>query len=127
MRIETQHRVYMEHTDMQGVVNHARYIDWMGWARSEFWHRAGLDEARAQSLGLSWRLVRVECHYHGNVGLGSDIQQVTTVGRSGVRVVFQHHFLSAGRTLARAGSEICLIDRDHRPQRLPPEIQRLLI
>jgi YbgC/YbaW family acyl-CoA thioester hydrolase len=122
MQIETQHRVHMEHTDMQGVVNHAQYIHWMGWARSAFWSQVGYDEHQAQSQGLSWRLTRVECRYHDNVGLGTDVQQDTMVSHSGVRVRFQHHYHSGGRTLARAESELCLINSQHQPQRLPPEI-----
>jgi len=123
MQIETQHRVYMEHTDMQGVVNHAQYMNWMGWARSAFWSQVGYDEHHAQSQGLSWRLVRVDCRYRDNVGLNATIQQTTHVSVEGVRVVFRHRFQTNDRVLADATSEMCVIDHQHRPVRLPDRVR----
>ncbi|NDB66077.1 MAG: acyl-CoA thioesterase [Euryarchaeota archaeon] len=123
MQIETQHGVYMEHTDMQGVVNNAQYMNWMGWARQAFWQRVNYSEHEALRDGLSWRLVRVDCRYRHNVGLSARIQQTTHVSVQGVRVVFRHRFRANHRVLVDATSEMCVIDHQHRPVRLPDRVR----
>jgi len=123
MIIENTHIVHMEHTDMQGVVNNAQYIQWMGWARQAFWVKANYSEQQANEDGLSWRLVKIDCRYMDNVGLNETILQTTHVSVEGVRVVFKHKFQFNDRVLSESTSEMCIIDQQHKPVRLPDRVR----
>ena len=117
--INLQHPVYIEHTDMQGIVNHTHYFNWMGWARASWCHEHGVNENRIREKGLSWRIVNVGCDYRESAHLGDVIDSKTEVEIRGVRILFETEFKIKTRTIAKASSEmVCVNHQSGKVQRL---------
>jgi YbgC/YbaW family acyl-CoA thioester hydrolase len=117
--ISLQHTVYIEHTDMQGIVNHTHYFNWMGWARASWSHAHAVNENKIREQGLSWRIVNVGCDYIESAHLGEIIDSNTKVEIKGARILFKTEFKIKNRVIARAHSEmVCVNQQSGRPQRL---------
>ena len=117
--ISLQHPVYIEHTDMQGIVNHTHYFNWMGWARAGWCQSRSVNENNIRERGLSWRIANVGCDYMHSARLGDVIDSHTTVEIKGVRILFKTEFKIKNRVIARAHSEMVCVDHcSGRVQRL---------
>ena len=117
--INLQHPVYIEHTDMQGIVNHTHYFNWMGWARASWSHGHSVNENKIREQGLSWRIANVSCDYIESAHLGDVIDSNTDVEIKGVRIIFKTEFKIKTRVIARARSEmVCVSHQLGKVQRL---------
>ena len=117
--ISLQHPVYIEHTDMQGIVNHTHYFNWMGWARASWAHDHGVNENKIREKGLSWRIANVSCEYKQSAHLGDVIESNTEVEIKSVRILFKTEFRIKTRLIAQARSEmVCVSHRSGKAQRL---------
>jgi acyl-CoA thioester hydrolase len=75
--------------DLQGVVNHARYLHYLEHARHEYLLHCGLDFARLTAEGVLVVVVRAEIDYRRSLRSGDRMRiSVSPVRRSRIRLDF---------------------------------------
>ncbi|MDE6146422.1 MAG: acyl-CoA thioesterase [Muribaculaceae bacterium] len=89
--------------DSEGIVNNARYLNYMEHTRHEFCASAGLSFARMRQLKMSPVVRRVEIDYLRSLGLGQEFTSCLTLTRKGARFIFRQWILNAdGETVVDA-------------------------
>jgi len=76
--------------DMQGVVNHAAYLNYLEHARHEFLKSRGLDFARLTADGVIVMVIRAEVDYRRSLRSG-DVFAVTVQPRRSSRLRLEFH------------------------------------
>lgn len=90
-------------TDAEGIVNNARYLNYMEHTRHEFCAMAGMSFARMRQLHMSPVVRRVEIDYVHSLGLGEEFTSSLTLERKGARFIFRQWILNArGELIADA-------------------------
>ncbi len=82
-------------TDAEGIVNNARYLNYMEHTRHEFCAQAGLSFARMRQLHMSPVVRRVEIDYVRSLGLGEEFTSSLTLERRGARFIFRQWIQNA--------------------------------
>ena len=118
-------RVYFEHTDFSGVVYHARYLDFLEHARSDYVrmldvHHAELSAgAYGESLAFAVRAMAIE--YLGAARIDDVLRVETDRGRlEGARLVFDQRIFRDGALILRATVTVVMVNAAGRPRRFPP-------
>ena len=120
-------RVYFEHTDFSGVVYHARYLDFLEHARSDYVrmldvHHAELSGgAYGESLAFAVRAMEIE--YLGAARIDDVLKVETDRGRlEGARLVFDQRIFRDGAPILRATVTVVMVNPAGRPRRFPPAV-----
>lgn len=116
-------RVYFEHTDFSGVVYHARYLDFLEHARSDYVRLLGVRHAALAEAGLAFAVHRMEIDFLG-AGRIDDVLTVETDRGTltGARLAFAQRILRGGALILRATVTVVLVSPDGRPRRFPREV-----
>ncbi len=116
-------RVYLEDTDLSGVVYHANYLRWMERARSDMLRLAGIDQRRVHEDGWgAYAVAEIAIRYAAPARLddavlvGSRVTKATTA-----RVVIQQRVSRGAALLSDAEVTAALVGPDGRPRRQPAE------
>ena len=104
-------------TDAEGIVNNARYLNYMEHTRHEFCAMAGLSFAEMRRLHMSPVVRRVEIDYVRSLGLGEEFTSSLTLEREGARFIFRQWIQNARGELV-ADAVITVVNViDGRPSR----------
>ena len=89
--------------DAEGIVNNARYLNYMEHTRHEFCAMAGLSFARMRELKMSPVVRKVEIEYIRSLGLGEKFTSSLDLRREGARFIFRQWIVNAdGQLIADA-------------------------
>ena len=89
--------------DSEGIVNNARYLNYMEHTRHEFCASAGLSFARMRELKMSPVVRKVKIEYIRSLGLGEEFTSCLDLRREGARFIFRQWIInSAGQLIADA-------------------------
>jgi acyl-CoA thioester hydrolase len=122
-------RVYYQHTDAGGVVYHARYLDFMEAARTEYLHRLGFDLAElARRDHVLFIVYRLEVDYRRPALLDDTIEATAAVRKAGrARLEFEQTVRRGGDLLVAATVHVaCMDSRTHRPVPLPERLRTMI-
>ena len=113
-------RVYFEHTDFSGVVYHARYLDFLEHARSDYVRMLGVHHAELQGQGLAFAVHRMELDFVGAARIDDVLAVETDRGTlTGARLVFAQRISRDGTPILGAQVTVVLVDPQGRPRRFP--------
>ncbi|MBQ9931852.1 MAG: acyl-CoA thioesterase [Firmicutes bacterium] len=106
-------RVYYYETDNMGIVHHSNYIRIMEETRLDFMHKAGMDYAEMERMGVIMPIVDVFCKYIYSARYDEELVgciQLTEF--NGVRAAFKYEIYTlGGKELAASGeSHHCFLD-----------------
>lgn len=122
-------RVYYQHTDAGGMVYHARFLDFMEAARSEWFASLGFDLGElARGEHVVFVVHSAQIAYHKPALLHDSLAVTTRALKAGpARLVLEQEILRAGEALASAQLTLACVDaRSHRLVALPAAIRRTM-
>ncbi|PKL95738.1 MAG: tol-pal system-associated acyl-CoA thioesterase [Gammaproteobacteria bacterium HGW-Gammaproteobacteria-8] len=124
------YRVYWEHTDAGGVVYHARYLNFLERARSDWLSAIGVDQLRLREQhGLIFVVTRVEVDFRRPARLEDELRVDVCVQHCGhSRVDFEQTIVRDGECLLTACVRAACIDADQFvPARMPQAVRTAIL
>jgi acyl-CoA thioester hydrolase len=125
-------RVYIEDTDLGGVVYYANYLKFLERARSDLLRALGIDHRDAIENGVGvYAVVEVKIKYRKPAKLDDDLLIVSRLAQlRGVSLTIDQKVLRGAELLADATVTVAFLSAEGRPKRQPDEwlakFQRLL-
>jgi len=117
-------RVRYAETDRMGLLHHANYIVYFEMGRTELLRKRGLSYREIEDSGHFLVIVDVGCkfkkpaYYDDLLKLRTQVERVTHV-----KVIHRYEVRRDGLLLAEGHSTLACVDREGRPQALPPIIR----
>ena len=116
-------RVYFEHTDFSGVVYHARYLDFLEHARSDYVRMLGVHHHELAERRLAFAVHRMEIDFRGAARIDDVLRVETDRGTlHGARLRFLQRITRNGAPIVAAAVSVVLVDPDGRPRRFPLDV-----
>lgn len=116
-------RVYVEDTDMGGIVYYVNYLKFFERARSELLRSVNVQQYQLQQEGLLFVVHDVQCRYHKSACLDDElIVEVDIKQLSGARMVFVQRAYRKSDSALLCSAEIVVVSvsaQTMRPIRLP--------
>lgn len=116
-------RVYIEDTDLGGIVYYVNYLKFMERARTELLRQCGGSQQELMADDIIFVVTRTDCRYLSPARLDDELLvEVSIEQASGVRVSFQQRIIrqSDERLLCEADVDVaCVRASDMRPVRWP--------
>jgi acyl-CoA thioester hydrolase len=120
-RHEMTIRVRYAETDRMGLLHHANYFVYFETGRTEFLRQRGFSYREIEDSGHFLVIVEIGCkfkrpaYYDDLLTLRTTLERVTRV-----KIVHGYQVLRDGLLLAEGHSTLACVDREGRPQALPP-------
>ena len=120
-------RVTYADTDQMGMVYHANHLVYFEMARTELLRAYALPYARLEALGVLLPVIEAHCVYRAPARY-DDSLTVQTVPelRSGVAFRLHYALRRDGDLLATGYTDHVCMGRDGRPQRMHPDLRRVM-
>ena len=112
-----------------GVVYHSNYLIWCEIGRTEHLRTLGSDYASIERGGTALAVAEASLRYHAPARYDDRIRVDTVLASVRSRVItFEYVITNAetGERLVSASTSLVVLDRDGRPQALPPDLRKLL-
>ena len=123
-RDEIQVRVRYAETDRMGLLHHANYIVYFEIGRTELLRKRGFAYRDIEDAGHFLVIVDVGCKFKKPAHYDDLLTLVTIVERiTHVKIVHRYEVRHDGVLLAEGHSTLACVDREGRPQALPPSIR----
>jgi len=120
-------KIYYHDTDAGGVVYYANYLKHLEEGRSEYCLNRGIDLTEYAKKGVIFPVVRLEIDYKRPARYGDIIHIHTKTASMGNTSIEFHHVIKArGTLLIKAMIVWACVNKDMRPQRIPPEVKEKL-
>lgn len=117
-------RVRYAETDRMGLLHHANYLVYFEMGRTELLRQRGFAYRDIEDAGHFLVIVEVGCkfkrpaHYDDLLTLRTVVERVTHV-----KIIHRYEIRHDGLLLAEGHSTLACVDRDGRPQPLPPVLR----
>lgn len=114
-------RVYIEDTDLAGVVYYANYLKYIERARCEWLRQLGIDQAALKAeTGRFFVVRRVEAEYHHPACFDNVLTVTTELAHvRGARVILEQRVMRGDLLMFSAGVTVACLNAKIRPTRLP--------
>lgn len=125
-----QKRVYLSDTNAQGNVYFAKYFEWQGDAREEFFRSAVPIHESFFSAGYRLLTVEASLEYKGEAKLYDEVEITVTVGwikRASAELRFVFSNAGTAKTIAVGKQIIASVGKDGKPVAAPQAIRDLLL
>jgi acyl-CoA thioester hydrolase len=117
-------RVRYAETDRMGLLHHANYLVYFEQARIELLRQQGVSYKDLEDQGFLLVLTKVEVQYRRPARYDDVLTIRTTVARTTmVRIDHRYEVFRDGELVAEGATTLACVDRDGRPQALPPLLQ----
>jgi acyl-CoA thioester hydrolase len=116
-------RVYIEDTDLGGVVYHANYLRFLERARSDALRALGIEQRAALEQGVGvYAVSELQIKYVRSARLEDELRIVSDIVKlGGASCVVYQKILRAAELIAEATVTIAFVGSDGRPKRHPPQ------
>jgi acyl-CoA thioester hydrolase len=120
---ELEIRVRYAETDRMGLVHHANYIVYFESGRTELLRKRGFSYRDIEDAGHFLVVVEIECkfkrpaHFDDLLILKTIVERVTRV-----KIIHRYEIRRDGLLLTEGRSTLACVDREGRPQALPPSL-----
>jgi acyl-CoA thioester hydrolase len=116
-------RVRYAETDRMGLLHHANYFVYFEMGRTELLRSRGLSYREVEDAGHYLVIVDLGCKFRRPAHYDDLLTLRTTVTRvTHVKIVHKYEVFRDGVLLAEGHSTLACVDRDGRPQALPPSL-----
>ena len=114
-------RVRYAETDRMGLLHHANYFVYFEMGRTEFLRRSGVSYREIEDGGHFLVIVEIACKFKRPARYDDLLTLRTTVTRvTHVKIVHAYQVFRDGQLLAEGHSTLACVDREGKPQALPP-------
>jgi len=120
-------RVYIEDTDIGGIVYYVNYLKFMERARTEFLRNHAVEQQVLQQQGYLFVVKSVSCDYKKSAKLDDQLRITVAISKvSAASVVFTQSVLVDQRVLCSAVVEVVCVDAaTMKPIRFPQQIKQI--
>ena len=119
-------KIYIEDTDMGGIVYYANYFKFIERARSNLVASLGSDQLELRLSGAIFVVRNVSAEYLSPARMDDNLRvQTEVLDGSPVRWILQQDIWDEKDLLFRAKVTIVLIDSNGKPIRLPAKLRRM--
>ncbi len=116
-------RVRYAETDRMGLLHHANYFVYFESGRTELLRSRGFSYRDVEDAGHFLVIVDLGCKYRKPAYYDDLLTLRTIVERvTHVKIVHRYEVFRDGQLLAEGHSTLACVDRDGRPQALPPSL-----
>jgi acyl-CoA thioester hydrolase len=120
---EITFRVRYAETDRMGLLHHANYIVYFEMGRTELLRQRGISYRDIEDSGHLLVVVEVGCKFKRPAYYDDLLTLRTTVERvTHVKIVHRYEVFRDGVLLAEGHSTLACVDREGKPQALPPTL-----
>src|SRR4051812_4485303 len=118
---DIQVRVRYAETDRMGLLHHANYFVYFEMGRTEFLRERGFSYREIEDSGHFLVIVDIGCKFK-RPAYYDDLLTLRTIEAriTHVKIVHQYQVLRDGLLLAEGHSTLACVDREGKPQALPP-------
>lgn len=95
--------------DSEGIVNNARYLNYLEHTRHEFCAEAGFSFAEMRRRNMSPVVRRIEIDYLSSLGLGEEFTSFVNFHRKGARFIF-HQWITAADGRKVVDAEVTIVN-----------------
>lgn len=122
-------RVYIEDTDIGGIVYYANYLKFAERARTEMLRDVGLSHAKMIEMdGLLLAVRKCEAEYIKPATLDDDLSiETNIVELNGVRLKIAQRIMRDTEHLTQVNTEIVCVNKEGRPVRFPASLAQILL
>ena len=118
-------RVRYAETDRMGLLHHANYFVYFEMGRTEFLRHRGFSYREIEDAGHYLVIVEIGCKFKRPAYYDDLLTLRTTVERvTHVKIEHKYEVFRDGQLLAEGHSTLACVDRDGKPQALPPSLQK---
>lgn len=127
MSFEFSVRVYIEDTDLGGIVYYVNYLKFMERARTEFLRSFAIEQESLQAQGYLFVVKSVQCDYKASAKLDDALIVATQVVKhSAASVTFKQQVCHQKNVLCEATVEVvCVNKQSMKPARFPAQIKQI--
>ncbi|MCJ8337829.1 MAG: tol-pal system-associated acyl-CoA thioesterase [Pseudomonadales bacterium] len=120
-------RVYIEDTDIGGIVYYVNYLKFMERARTEFLRAHAVEQQLLQQQGYLFVVKSLSCDYKHSAKLDDQLEITVTIDKiKAASVVFVQSVLHRQKVLCSAVVEVvCVSTATMRPIRFPQQIKQI--
>ena len=120
-------RVYIEDTDIGGIVYYVNYLKFMERARTEFLRAHAVEQQLLQQQGYLFVVKSLNCDYKHSAKLDDQLEITVTIDKiKAASVVFVQSVLHQQKVLCSAVVEVvCVSTATMRPIRFPQQIKQI--
>ena len=119
-------KIYIEDTDMGGIVYYANYFKFIERARSNLVASLGIDQLELRLSGAIFVVRNVSAEYLSPARMDDNLRvQTEVLDGSSVQWILQQDIWGEKDLLFRAKVTIVLIDSNGKPIRLPAKLRRM--
>ncbi|EPJ50061.1 MAG: hypothetical protein OFPI_20880 [Osedax symbiont Rs2] len=120
-------RVYIEDTDIGGIVYYVNYLKFMERARTEFLRSHAVEQQLLQQQGYLFVVKSVSCNYKRSAKLDDQLEVTVAIGKvSAASVLFTQTVLVDQQLLCSALVEVVCVDAvTMKPTRFPQQIKQI--
>ncbi|GIW88499.1 MAG: acyl-CoA thioester hydrolase [Isosphaeraceae bacterium] len=121
---ETLIRVRYAETDRMGFLHHAQFFVYFEQARTELLRQSGLSYREIEDAGHFLVVIDIRCQFKRPAFYDDLLSVRTTVERiTHVKIVHRYEVYRDNVLLAVGHSTLACVDRNGRPQPLPPQLR----
>lgn len=122
---EIEVRVRYAETDRMGLLHHANYLVYFEMGRTELLRKRGFAYRDIEDAGHFLVIVEAGCKFKRPARYDDLLSLTTIVERvTHVKIVHRYEVKRDGLLLAEGHTTLACVDRDGRPQPLPPVLRR---
>jgi tol-pal system-associated acyl-CoA thioesterase len=126
MLFEFPIRVYIEDTDLGGIVYYVNYLKFMERARTEFLRLHGFAQQDLQQQGYLFVVKSVNCDYRASAVLDDELKVTVSVTKSSAASVSFEQKIFSDKLLCNAQIEVVCVDAiSMKPKRFPKSIKQV--
>ncbi|WP_267885274.1 tol-pal system-associated acyl-CoA thioesterase [Legionella adelaidensis] len=116
-------RVYVEDTDLMGIVYHSNYLYFFERARTEMFRNAGLSLTMMAKHGTHFAIHEVQLKYHAPARLDDLLTIKTSCENIRASTLVFNQFIhnESGNLLCEAIVRVVCVNNELKPKRLPKE------
>ncbi len=118
-------KIYYHDTDCGGVVYYSNYLKFLEEARTEYFSEKGFSIKELADRGILFVVARQEIDYKAPAAYGDILEIKTKIAEtSTVKIIFENEIYNQdNRLLTKAKTILVCVDKNLKPQAIPPEIR----
>lgn len=121
-------RVRFFETDLMGIVHHAAYLTYVEAGRVEYLRRRGANARELTEGGFHLPVVEAHLEYKRTSKFDEELVVETRLGAlTRVTVRFDYQVFRGEDLIVRGHTLLACVDDTHRPRRIPPDVERMLL
>lgn len=120
------HSVQFYETDLMGIVHHSNYLRFFEESRVHWAHAVGLIDYQKPESAQQFAVIETRVKHLQPARFGDQLKVEIQAKKEGVKIFFQYRLWKQEALIAVAETAHVALNKELKPQRLSPEMQKVL-